>query len=92
MQLVGATSGFIRRPFVARGMFNGLLSGVIALGLLSGVLFSLNQNIPEFFDLQNINVYAILYAAVIVLGVLISWVSTSLAVRKFLRMQSGDLY
>lgn len=92
MQLVGATGGFIRRPFVARGMLNGLLSGVIAIILLLGVMYSLGNNIPEFFDLQNFNVYFILFAAVIVLGILISWISTSLAVRKFLRMQSGDLY
>lgn len=92
MQLVGATGGFIRRPFVARGVLNGFLSGVIALLLLSGVLFSISNNLPEFFDLQNFNVYILLFAAVIVLGILISWVSTSLAVRKFLRMQSGDLY
>lgn len=92
MQLVGATGGFIRRPFVARGIFNGLLSGIIALLLLFGVLYSVSQNIPEFFELQNFNFYLILFAAVIVLGVLISWISTSLAVRKFLRIQSGDLY
>jgi len=92
MQLVGATGGFIRRPFVARGMFNGLLSGIIAIILLLGVMYSLGNNIPEFFELQNFNVYFILFATVIVLGILISWISTSLAVRKFLRMQSGDLY
>ncbi len=92
MQLVGATGGFIRRPFIARGVFNGFLSGLIALLLLSGVLLSLNRNIPEFFDLQNFNAYGLLFVVVIVLGILISWISTSLAVRKFLRMQSGDLY
>lgn len=92
MQLVGATGGFIRRPFVARGMLNGLLSGIIAIILLLGVMYSLGNNIPEFFELQNFNVYFILFASVIVLGILISWISTSLAVRKFLRMQSGDLY
>jgi cell division transport system permease protein len=92
MQLVGATGGFIRRPFVARGVFNGIVSGIIALLLLSAVLYSLDKNIPEFFELQNFNVYLLLYAFVVVLGVLISWVSTSLAVRKFLRIQSGDLY
>ena len=92
MQLVGATGGFIRRPFVARGMLNGLISGIIAILLLLGVMYSVGNNIPEFFELQNFNVYFILFAAVIVLGILISWISTSLAVRKFLRMQSGDLY
>ena len=92
MQLVGATGGFIRRPFVARGVLNGFISGIIALLLLSGVLYSIQNNLPEFFDLQNFNVYIVLFAAIIALGILISWISTSLAVRKFLRMQSGDLY
>lgn len=92
MQLVGATGGFIRRPFVARGVLNGLISGIIALLLLSGVMYSINSSLPEFFELQNFNVYIALFAVVILLGILISWISTSLAVRKFLRMQSGELY
>lgn len=92
MQLVGATGGFIRRPFVARSIWNGFISGFIALLLLSAVLYSLSNNLPEFFELQNFNAYIILFSAVIVLGILISWISTFLAVRKFLRMQSGDLY
>lgn len=92
MQLVGATGGFIRRPFVFRGVLNGFFSALIALLLLSGVLYSLFNNIPEFFELQNFNVYVILFAAVIILGILISWISTSLAVRRFLRMQSSDLF
>ncbi|KAA3650277.1 MAG: cell division protein FtsX [Bacteroidetes bacterium] len=92
MQLVGATSGFIRRPFVGRGVLNGIISGLIAILLLVGVLYWVSKNIPELMELQNINVYLILFSSVIVLGILISWISTSLAVRKFLRMQSGDLY
>lgn len=92
MQLVGATGGFIRRPFVARGVLNGILSAIIAIILLLGVLYWVSKNIPELMELQNFNVYVILFSSVIVLGILISWISTSLAVRKFLRMQSGDLY
>jgi len=92
MQLVGATSGFIRRPFVSRGILNGLISSLIAIALLVGVMYSVQQNIPEFVELQNINVYLILFALVVLMGILISWISTALAVRKFLRLQSGDLY
>jgi cell division transport system permease protein len=92
MQLVGATGGFIRRPFVARGVLNGIISGVIAILLLLGVIYTAKQNFPTLVDLQNFNIYLLLFASVIVLGILISWISTSLAVRKFLRMQSGDLY
>jgi len=92
MQLVGGAGGFIRRPFVARGVLNGFLSGLIAIILLLGVMYSIKSNLPEFFELQNFNFYGILFGVVVILGILISWVSTSLAVRKFLRMQSGDLY
>lgn len=92
MQLVGATSTFIRRPFVSRGILNGFISSLIAIALLLTVMYSVQQNIPEFIELQNINVYLILFALVILMGILISWISTVLAVRKFLRLQSGDLY
>lgn len=92
MQLVGATGGFIRRPFVVRGILNGFISALISLLLLLAVLYSLFNNIPEFFELQSFNIYIILFAAVILLGILISWISTSLAVRRFLRMQSSDLF
>ena len=92
MQLVGATSGFIRRPFVSRGILNGLISSLIAIILLMGVMYSVKQNLPEFIELQNFNVYLMLFALVVLMGILISWLSTALAVRKFLRIQSGDLY
>ncbi len=92
MQLVGATSSFIRRPFVARGILNGIISSLIAIALLLAIIFSVQKNIPEFIELQNFNVYLILFALVLLMGILISWVSTALAVRKFLRLQSGDLY
>lgn len=92
MQLVGATGGFIKRPFILRSILNGFLSGVISLLLLLGVIYSVQNNIPEFIELQNFNDYIILFLSVIVLGIVISWFSTSMAVSKFLKMQSGDLY
>lgn len=92
MQLVGATGGFIRRPFVWRGIVNGFVSALIAIALLSGVIYSVAQNMPDIIDLNDVELYAILASGVILLGIVISWVSTSLAVRKFLRIQSTDLY
>ena len=92
MQLVGATGGFIRRPFVARGVLNGVISGLVAMGLLVGVAWSAQRNFPDLVELKDYNHYLLLFLAIIALGILISWISTSLAVRKFLRMQSGDLY
>lgn len=92
MQLVGATPAFIRKPFVVRGILNGIASAFIAIILLMGVIYSVQQNLPELVVLQDISLYLILFSSVVLLGILISWISTSLAVRKFLRIQSGDLY
>lgn len=92
MQLVGATPSFIRRPFIVRGILNGIASAFIAIILLMGVIYTAQQNLPELVKLQDISLYLILFTSVVVMGILISWISTSLAVRKFLRIQSQDLY
>ena len=92
MQLVGATHGFIRRPFVLKGVVNGIISALLAIIFLYGIFYLTQQNLPELIDLQNIELYLSLFSIVMVLGVMISWVSTSLAVSKYLRAQTGDLY
>lgn len=92
MQLVGATHGFIRRPYVWKGIANGVISALFAIILLYGVFYVTQQNIPELVDLQNLEMYFTLFAIVMTLGIIISGFSTSLAVTKYLRAQTGDLY
>jgi cell division transport system permease protein len=92
MQLVGATKAFIYRPYIRNGIFNGLISALIALGLL-GLLLSLAfQEIPELIQVTDFTIYLILIIFILVLGVLLSWLSTWLSVRKYLRMKTDDLY
>jgi cell division transport system permease protein len=92
MQLVGATPGFITRPFVVRGVLNGLVSAVIAIALLAGVMYAIRQNLPDLVEIQNLQMYASLVSIVILLGIFISWISTSMAVRKYLRTETDKLY
>jgi cell division transport system permease protein len=92
MQLVGATKGFIRRPFVIKGIMQGIYAGIIAVVLLVGLLYLAQREIPELLYLQDEQLIAILFGFVILLGVLISWLSTFLAVRKYLRLKIDDLY
>jgi len=92
MQLVGATQKFIQRPFLSKAVLNGFLSGVIAIGLLLLLLYFTSQKIPELLELQDIKMFVILFALVILLGILISWISTFFAVRKYLRMKTDSLY
>jgi cell division transport system permease protein len=92
MQLVGATHGFIRGPLVWKGIVNGVISALFAILLLYGIFYFTQKNLPELVDLQNLEMYLTLFGMVMVLGILISWISTSLAVTKYLRAQTGDLY
>ncbi|KAB2859411.1 MAG: permease-like cell division protein FtsX [Flavobacteriales bacterium] len=92
MQLVGAKSSFIQKPFVLKGIGNGLVAAFLSIGLIVLFLYYLQQQMPEIIDFKNIELYGALFLIVIILGILISWISTMLAVRKYLRMEAGNLY
>jgi len=92
MQLVGATKGFIRKPFLLYGIWHGLLGGLIAIILLIGTLYVAYDNVPELVFLQNYTEFGIVFLVVVGLGIFISGFSTFLAVNKFLRLKIYDLY
>jgi cell division transport system permease protein len=92
MQLVGATKGFIRKPFLLYGIWHGLLGGLIAIILLIGMLYLATIQIPDLVILQNYTEFGIVFLGVIGMGIFISGFSTYLAVSKFLRLKIYDLY
>jgi cell division transport system permease protein len=92
MQLVGATKGFIRKPFLLYGIWHGLLGGLIAIIILIGTLYFADRQIPDLVILQNYTEFGIVFIIVIGLGIFISGFSTYLAVNKFLRLKIYDLY
>ena len=92
MQLVGATQGFIRRPFIWKGILQGFLSGILAIGMLMVVMFFTLQEIPELVEIEDLWLFGALFAIVLLLGMMISWMSTFFAVRKYLRMKTDNLY
>ncbi len=92
MKLVGATESFIRKPFVMKGVIHGILSAVLALSLLSGIVAVSKQNIPELELLSSMETMAYLYVAVILLGIVMSGLSTLFAVKRYLHMRADSLY
>jgi cell division transport system permease protein len=92
MQLVGATKGFIRKPFLLYGIWHGLLGGLIAVMILIGTLYFADKQIPDLIILQSYTEFGIVFLGVIGLGIFISGFSTFLAVNKFLRLKIYDLY
>lgn len=92
MQLVGATQSFIRKPFLLKSLWHGLLSAIIAIILLCVVLYFSRQALPELVDMQDIDMFLSLFAIVTLLGLFITGLSTLFAVRKFLRISQDRLY
>ena len=92
MQLVGATKGFIRKPFLLYGIWHGLLGGLIAIIILIATLTLAYKEVPDLVILQNYTEFGIVFIIVIGIGVFISGFSTYLAVNKFLRLKLYDLY
>lgn len=91
-QLVGATEAFIRRPFLITGVLHGIYGALVALLLLMASLYLAQKQLPELIVIQDITLYLTLFGCVTLLGIIISWISTFLAVRKYLRIKADLLY
>ncbi|MDR2801837.1 MAG: ABC transporter permease [Prevotellaceae bacterium] len=92
MSLVGATRAFIRRPFLLRSLLQGVIAGIIAVLLITGVVYVLQNEFGELLGFVDARVVGVLFAAILLLGMLMSWVSTYFSVTRFLRINNDDLY
>ena len=92
MQLIGATERFIRRPFVLKGILQGVLSATIAMILILIIVTTLKRNIPELAVLISTELIIYLFTFILILGISIAGISTSFAVNKYLRMRTERLY
>lgn len=92
MQLVGATGRFIRSPFLKRSVWYGLLSGIFASVALYGLMLYANEKIEDLSQLQDQKSLFLLFAALTFLGILVAFLSTYRAVRKYLKMSLDELY
>lgn len=92
MQMVGATRAFITRPFDIRALLNGLISGIVAVIGLGIVMSFAKAQLPVLGLLNDPVLVGLLMTGMILLGIIISMVSTHRSVVKYLKMHVDDLY
>lgn len=92
MQLVGAKPSYIRKPFLIQSILQGLVSALIGLALLMTLFYSLNNVIETFEISYSLESFLLLSTSILLIGIVITFVSTWFALNKYLRMKLDDLY
>ena len=92
MQMVGATKGFIRRPFIWQSVKLGIIGAVVALIGMAAVLYYLNNSFRELELLGDVKMLVILFSGIFLMGVIITWISTFFATSRFLNLKTDELY
>jgi cell division transport system permease protein len=93
MQMVGATRWFISRPFDKKAIINGLTSALLAIAAIGIIVFSVERwYLPEIKALRDNGLLILLFLALIVVGIGITFFSTHRSVTKYLKMRLDDLY
>ncbi len=92
MQMVGATRGFIVRPLNIRAVINGLIAGCIAILAVFGFILLIENFVPWLRLLRDGANMSIIMGGILILGIVISLVSTHRSVLKYLQMKLDDLY
>ena len=92
MRLVGATKGFICKPFAGQAFFQGMISSSIAVLALIGVMYVVRNEFNQLFVLLDMKVLGLVLLSVILIGVLICVLSTVIVVRGMVSLTNDDLY
>jgi cell division transport system permease protein len=92
MQLVGATRSFIRKPFLIRSIYHGVLASLIAMLLLMGLLYLVEKELIMLFTFESTKLLVLLGVLLIIAGILINMVSTFLSVNRYLVISEDKLY
>ncbi len=92
MKLVGATKGFIRKPFLIKSAFLGLFAAILAIIMMVALLFLLKRELPQLFELFTPGMLLVVMGVVIAAGLLICVVSTYFLVGKMVSLDKSELY
>lgn len=92
MQMVGATKRFIRRPFVWKSVRLGIVGAVVAMIGMGFVLYYIDKGFPQLGMMDDYILLGGLFLFVLLMGIVITWISTFIATQRFLNLRTDDLY
>ena len=92
MRLVGAKNSFIQRPFLVKGMYQGIYSSIFAIFMLIGSIQLIQSETASMLNITDLKIIGLIFSLIFIFGFFLSWVSTFFAVRKFIKQNESELY
>lgn len=92
MKLVGASWGFIRKPFLMRNIWSGVIAAIVADGILMAAAYMLVSYEKDLIEIITPQVMLIVAASVLLFGVIITFLCAYFSINKYLRMKASSLY
>ena len=92
MRLVGATNSFIQKPFLVKGIYQGIYSSIFAIFMLIGSIQLIQSETASMLNITDLKIIGFIFILVFIFGFFLSWISTFYAVRKFIKQNESELY
>tara|TARA_B100000768_G_scaffold15432_1_gene14315 strand:+ start:160 stop:1038 length:879 start_codon:yes stop_codon:yes gene_type:complete len=92
MKLVGATNSFIQKPFLIKGIYQGIYSSIFAIFMLIGSIQLIQSETASMLNITDLKIIGLIFSLIFIFGFFLSWISTFFAVKKFIKKNESELY
>ena len=92
MRLVGATDRYIQKPFLIKGLYQGLYSSIFAIFMLIGSIQLAQGDSAKVLDIEDLKIIGIIFILIFFSGLILSLFSTFFAVKKYIQLNEKELY
>lgn len=92
MKLVGANNGFIRRPYVLNNVICGIIASILAIGLITLLLYYIQSDLQNILSINMHQPILFTFGVILILGIFLSLIGATIAINRYLRIKTNDLY